>query len=91
MSHIRRQFQTYRDQRCQPPLSGEEGTSKGLPVNVDESLVHWTHPSTSVEGKVLLMHYSYFRKVGLDPHQGGNILAGLGLHNSGHGQIHGPW
>lgn len=32
------------------------------------------------------MNYNYFRKVNLDPHQDGNILGGLGLHNSVHGR-----
>jgi len=77
---------------ARPTFLGRRGTSEGLPVNVDKSLVHWAHPSNSLEGKAhVLMNYSYFRKVNLDPHQGGNILAGLGLHNNVHGQICGCW
>lgn len=66
--------------------------SKGLPVNVDESCVHGTDPSASLEGKAaVLMNYSHFRKLGLDQHQGEIVLAGLGLLDRVHMQIHGSW
>lgn len=57
-----------------PPLRGGEV----LPVHVNESLVHWIHSPNSLGEKApLLINYSYFRKVSLDPNQDGNVLAGL--------------
>lgn len=92
MSQIRRQSQAYRDQQFQPHLSGKKKYFKGVPVNVDESCVHGTHPSDSLEGKAaVLMNYSHFRKLGLDPHQDEIVLAGVGLLDRVHRQIHRSW
>lgn len=50
-----------------------------------------THQPRKGRKVAVLMNYSHFRKLCLDPHQGEIILAGLGLLVRVHKQIHGSW